>query len=183
MSKETLNENKKAYELAFHIVPSLGVEEVNGVFENVKKILEDNKAKVLSGSEPTLLNLEYQMEKIVDAIKYKFNNAYFAWIIFEDGNVIEIADLMKQNKSIIRYLLIKTEQTDSISTADVANLLEKEDEYRNDVYQTEEQSPIEKEEEIVEEEDATVSDEEEIIPEEVSDQNEVDEAIDKLIKE
>jgi ribosomal protein S6 len=182
MSKETLKENKKAYELAFHIVPSLGVEEVNGVFENVKKILENNKAKVLSSSEPTLLNLEYEMEKIVDSIKYKYNNAYFAWIIFEDGDVIEIADLMKQHKSIIRHLLIKTEQTDSISTADVANLLEREDTYRNDNYQTEEQAPAVKEELSEEAEDVVTADEE-IISDEVANQSEVDDAIDELIKE
>lgn len=190
MSKETVdksNENKKvssransaqAYELAFHLVPTLGDDKVNKVFEEITNLIEKNKGKIVSTSQPALLDLEYQMEKVVDSVKLKFNSAYFGWIIFTDVDVEDLNEELDLNKNILRYLLIKTDQKDSIQASDVAMIL---NENQRDGRVFEEDSvlsevPQEEISETVEEENK-----EEIV-EETEESKQVDEAIDELIK-
>lgn len=188
MSKETVdksNENKKAssranstqaYELAFHLVPTLGDDKVNKVFEEITNLIEKNKGKIVSSSQPALLDLEYQMEKVVDSVKLKFNSAYFGWIIFTDVDVEDLTEELDLNKNILRYLLIKTDQKDSIPALDVAEIL---NEKRREGRSFEEEK-IEEVEEIVE------APKEEVVEEEIAPETEeikqVDDAIDELIK-
>lgn len=189
MSKEIVdksNENKKApshansgqaYELAFHLVPTLGDDKVNKVFEEITNLIEKHKGKIVSSSQPALLDLEYQMEKVVDSVKLKFNSAYFGWIIFTNVDVADLTEELDLNKSIIRYLLIKTEQKDSIPASDVAAILNesKRDDRAFEVEKIEEaeanvEEPTEEGEEIAE------------VIEETKDNKQVDDAIDELIK-
>jgi ribosomal protein S6 len=189
MLKEKVKENKKApnhgnlghvYELAFHIVPSVGDDKVNDVFEEIKKILQKNKAKIISESMPSLLNLEYQMEKTIDSIKHKYNTAYFSWIFFDDGNIEKIHEEIKSNNFVLRYLLIRDSRGSIIESSEVANLLDENDFERKN---KKEELPDEQEnidlkntEEETAEEDKTIEEEKEESLEEV------DKAIDELIK-
>lgn len=190
MSKEIeKNENKKApnhgelghaYELAFHLVPTLGDDRVNKVFEEVINLVEKNKGKVVSQSEPALLDLEYQMEKTVDSIKMKFNQAYFAWVIFEGGDVIALKESLDAHKNILRFLLIKTEQKDSIPAVEVAQILNgnhKEEKGYDEVQVEEVADSVE--EEIVEEETPASVEDSGVAKE---DAKTVDDAIDELVK-
>jgi len=178
-NKEALNHDNSghAYELAFHLVPSLGDDNVGKVFEEITKLVEKNKGKIVSKSEPALLNLEYTMEKIVDAVKSKYNTAYFAWIIFDSGDVIKLDEDLKHNSNVLRYIIAKTKQRDSIPAIEVANILNEGAEGKDVEV---EEVKVEETTEVVEE------DEKEELIEEKKETKEnaekVDEAIDDLIK-
>jgi ribosomal protein S6 len=179
MSKETVdksNENKKAYELAFHLVPTLGDDKVNKVFEEITNLIEKNKGKIVSSSQPALLDLEYQMEKVVDSVKLKFNSAYFGWIIFTDVEVADLSEELDLNKNILRYLLIKTDQKDSIQSIDVANIL---NESKRESRSFDEEK-VEEVEENIEAPSKEVVEKETV--EETEEAKQVDEAIDELVK-
>jgi ribosomal protein S6 len=165
MSKDInveVNENKEAYELAFHLVPSLGDDNVVKVFEEITKTVEKINGNIVSKSEPALLDLEYQMEKVVDSVKSKYNTAYFAWVIFEGGDIQKLDEELKTNSDVLRYLLIKTDQKDSIPATDVAAVLNREVEEPKE--EKKEEKKEESKEEVKKEEDK------------------VDEAIDELVK-
>ncbi len=166
-------ENKGAYELAFHLVPSLGDDNVNKVFEEIAKLIEKNEGNIVSKSEPSLLNLEYQMEKIVDSVKSKYNTAYFAWVIFEGGDVQDLDKELLAHSDVLRYLIIKTDQKDSIPASDVASVLNGDEEKEDEEVKVE--AKVEEKEEVKEEE-VEDSKEEKV-------DNKVDEVIDELVKE
>jgi len=176
MSKEIKvesSENKGLYELAFHLVPTVGDDNVDKVFDEITKMVEKFNGKIVSKSEPALLNLEYTMEKIVDAVKSKYNTAYFAWIIFEGGNVQELHSEIESNKNVLRHLLVKTDQNDGIKAETVASILSGDQK---------EKVPVEEEKEI-EPSVVDIKEVEEVnVEEEKTDKDKVDEAIDELVK-
>jgi ribosomal protein S6 len=189
MSKEKdmkVTENKEAYELAFHLVPSLGDDNVGKVFDEITKLVEKIGGKVVAKSEPALLNLEYEMDKTVDSVKSKYNTAYFAWIIFENGDAQKLQEGLESNTNLLRHLLVKTNTTSGVKAEEVAVMLEESEENSEQgtekiKEQKKEKAPVEEKEE---KEDPTSpkasKDESEDSEKKVEDQ--VDEAIDELVK-
>ena len=180
MSKEEQkdkNEGRQGYELAFHLVPSLGDDNVSKAFDKIIKLVEKNDGNVVSKSEPKLLNLEYQMEKTVDSVKTKYETAYFAWVIFEKGDIQKIEEDLEHDTDVLRYLLIKTGEKESIPAEEVAAIVngEVEEEGEEKVEQGSKKSEEKESEEKVE------AEKEETKPD--SDEGKVDEAIDELVKE
>lgn len=172
--------SNQVYELGFHLVPTLGDDKVGKAFDKVINLIEKVGGKVISKSEPALLNLEYTMEKTVESVKSKYNNAYFAWVIFEGGDVQDLGNEVENDKDVLRQLLIKTDQKDGILSQDVANFIngnEEENESENKEDSEEDESTDLKEESV--DEKTKESDEEK---ETKSDEDKVDEAIDELVK-
>jgi ribosomal protein S6 len=183
MSEKDIKEigGSQAYELGFHLVPTLGDDEVGKAFDKVTKLIEKVGGTVISKSEPALLNLEYQMEKTVDSVKSKYNTAYFAWVIFEGGDVETLGEEIETDKDVLRQLLIKTDQKDSINSSEVAAIIngDVEEETTEEVEKSETEEKVEKTEEVKEE----VSEEKVEETEEKTSDDKVDEAIDELVKE
>jgi ribosomal protein S6 len=178
MSKEKTvesNENKGLYELAFHLIPTLGDDNVGKVFDEITKLVEKFNGKIVSKSEPTLLNLEYTMEVNVDSKKVKYNTAYFAWVIFEGGDVQELHTELEAMTDVLRHLLVKTDQTEGISSEEVAAMLSDEEEETSEEVK-EEASVQEKTEETAEESKGEANEDKK------ADETKVDEAIDELVK-
>jgi ribosomal protein S6 len=177
--KDLQVESNQVYELGFHLVPTLGDDTVGKAFDTVIKLIEKVGGKVVSKSDPALLNLEYTMEKTVDSEKSKYNTAYFSWVIFEGGNVQELHEALESDREVLRFLLIKTEQKDSISSAEVASIINGDE--------TEEEKPeTEKEEENKDDNESNLEEKEDSEEEKEKDQktndDKVDEAIDELVK-
>ncbi len=180
MSKEDIkNESNQGYELGFHLVPTLIDEEASKAFEEIINLVEKIKGKIISKSGPSLLNLEYQMEKTIDSIKKKYKTAYFAWIIFKGGDIVDLSEKIKDNKNIIRHLLIQTDQEDSISTSEIASLLDnqefspKAEILLGEIAQETENEILEDTEEVKNQADEKLDQ---------SEKDKVDEAIDELVK-
>ena len=175
---ESVQEEKdaKMYEFAFHLVPKMTEDEALKSFTDIKKLVEASGATITNESSPALLNLAYQMELTVDAVKSKYNLAYFAWIILEANGtqVLKITEEIKDRTDILRHLLITTKNDSPITSQAVAQELSDEKE---------------EEDEEVNSEDS--KEETEKVPESESDENKsdskeddkkVDEAIDKLVE-
>lgn len=172
--------SNQVYELGFHLVPTLGDDKVGKAFDKVINLIEKVGGKVISKSDPALLNLEYTMEKTVESVKSKYNNAYFAWVIFEGGDVQELGNEVENDKYVLRQLLIKTDQKDGISSQDVANFINgNEEEIESENKEDSEDDEVDLKEESVDEETKESNEEKDT----KSDEDKVDEAIDELVKE
>lgn len=176
--KDKKIESTQVYELGFHLVPTLGDDTVGKAFDEVKNLIEKVGGNVVSQSEPALLNLEYTMEKTVDSVKSKYNTAYFSWIIFVGGDVEKLSESLEYNKNVLRHLLIKTEQKDSISSQEVAKIVNGEEENTVEI----KESVEEEVEKISEEEKSEETDESLEKSKEQDEASKVDEAIDELVK-
>lgn len=159
----------KLYEYSFHLVPKMSQEDAVSAFTDIKNQITATGAIIKNESAPALLNLAYSMDHTVESVRSHYNQAYFAWVVFEaTGNQINaLKEEIKHRSDIVRDLLITTKNESPISSADVASVLSVEDK----------NAPQEVDEEVVEVvEEAT----EEV--QESEDDKKVDEAIDKLVE-
>lgn len=168
MSQEenTLDINEtKLYELAFNIIPTINDAEVKEVFDGIKVAISAI-GKVFSSSEPAHIPLAYVMEKSIDTKKQKYNTAYFSWIKFEaTPDVIDqFQKDLDLNKSVLRYMVIKSDKDSTISSQELAQVL------RGD---EEKEVAVEEGEKVVENVPA--------VEEDKNDVAEIDKAIDDLV--
>ncbi|MEN9921217.1 MAG: hypothetical protein RLZZ517_195 [Candidatus Parcubacteria bacterium] len=159
----------KLYEYSFHLVPKMSQEDAVSAFTDIKNQITATGAIIKNESAPALLNLAYSMDHTVESVRSHYNQAYFAWVVFEaTGDQINaLKEEIKHRNDIIRDLLITTKNESPISSADVASVLSVEDK----------NAPQEAEVEVVETIEETTEE-----AEESEDDKKVDEAIDKLVE-
>lgn len=171
---ESVQEDRdpKLYEFSFHLVPKMSQEDAVSAFTDIKNQITATGATISNESAPALLNLAYQMDITVESVRSKYNQAYFAWVIFEatGSQITALKEEIKHRTDVIRDLLITTKNDSPISAADVALVLNADESYAG---------ADEVVEEVVESAEAP---EESSETEESADDKKVDEAIDKLVE-
>lgn len=98
-----------AYELAFHVLPTVAEGEVVGVFDAVKAHIINSGAEIFDEEAPERFDLAYEIEKHIDGKNRKFTSAYFSWIRFKaESSVIEgVLEQVDADSNVLRHLLIK----------------------------------------------------------------------------
>ncbi len=105
------NSEEKIYEVGYHIVSSVSEEQIPAEVEKIKAYLAKEKAIIISEEAPKLRPLAYSIKKAFGGTYKTFDKAYFGFIKFElgeEGDVRNIDLSMKNNESVLRYLVIKT---------------------------------------------------------------------------
>jgi len=171
MSEENKTSEKKLYEVSFHIVPSVNLDKVADEVEKIKKTLTNHKAEVVKEVEAKLINLAYQMTKKILDNNFKFDKAYFGSITFSSStsDVELIKPELESNNNILRFLLIKTVDDLEHST----NKIPREKTGKKDRVEADA---------VVEETPEEVVEDTAVEAEEVVAADDVDEAIDELVK-
>ena len=103
-------ENMFVYELGFHLLPTLGEEEVSAEVDGLRSLIEKHGGVIISTESPKLIDLAYTMEKKQESKNAKFDSALFGWIKFEgESDKAEALDEeVGARKNVLRYLIIKT---------------------------------------------------------------------------
>jgi ribosomal protein S6 len=116
-------ENKKIYEVGYHILPTLSEEEVAKVVTSLKDVLAGFEASVIAEQYPTLMTLAYQIGKDIENKNRKFGTAYFGWIKFEVAteSIDSFKDSMEKNPNILRFIIIKTVRESTLATPRIAH--------------------------------------------------------------
>jgi ribosomal protein S6 len=163
----------KLYEFSFHLVPKMSQEDAVSAFTDIKNQITATGATIRNESAPALLTLAYQMDITVESVRSKYNQAYFAWIIFEatGSQIIALKEEIRLRTDVIRNLLITTKNDSPISASDVAAVLNADEAYSNGEEVNEEVA------EVVEATEEAV-----VETEEAEDTTKVDAAIDKLVE-
>jgi ribosomal protein S6 len=102
---------EKIYEVGYHIVSSVAEENIPAEVEKIKSYLAKEKAVIISEEAPKLRPLAYSIKKAFGGSYKTFDKAYFGFIKFtlgEDADVRTIDSAMKNNESVLRYIIIKT---------------------------------------------------------------------------
>jgi len=105
------NSEEKIYEVGYHVLSSVSEENILSEVEKIKAYLAKEKAIIISEEAPKLRPLAYSIKKAFGGTYKVFDKAYFGFIKFElgeDGDVRNIDLGMKNNESVLRYLVIKT---------------------------------------------------------------------------
>ena len=106
----------RVYELGYHILPSVDEGNINTEREALVAIITKFKGIVISEETPALVDLAYDMDKIIENKRNVYSQAYFGWIKFDLApEVIEdLASEVETIPSVLRYLLIKTVRENTI---------------------------------------------------------------------
>ena len=109
--KVAKNSAEKIYEVGYHIVSSVAEEQIPAEVEKIKSYLAKEKAVIIGEEAPKLRPLAYSIKKAFGGSYKVYDKAYFGFVKFELGEDADIKTIdlaMKNNESILRYLVIKT---------------------------------------------------------------------------
>ncbi len=123
------NSEEKIYEVGYHILSSVSEENVPKEVEKIKAYLAKEKAVIISEETPKLRPLAYSIKKAFGGSYKVFDKAYFGFIKFElgiDGDIINIDLGMRNNESILRYIVIKTVRENTMYSPKITVFSDKE---------------------------------------------------------
>ena len=106
---EEAQDEQSAYELAFHILPTVAEEEVSAVFESLKEAATKAGGTITNEEAPDKFALAYEVVKRIDGKNQKFESAYFGWIRFSapSAAIAAVTESVETNGQILRHLLIR----------------------------------------------------------------------------
>ncbi len=104
-----------AYELAFHVLPTVAEGEVPAVVDAIKTILTKHAATLDTEEAPQRIELAYDVEKYLEGRHRKFKSAYFGWIRFavSPSELHGITEALDTTKEILRYLVVKLNKAEA----------------------------------------------------------------------
>ncbi len=93
----------KKYEIMFIVRPTLDEASIKKAFEDMKKVLTDNKAKILEEQEMGQKDLAYEMKK------HKTGYYFLLVVEAESEAISEFNRIANINEDVIRSLVTKLE--------------------------------------------------------------------------
>ena len=108
----------RVYEFGYVLVPTIDLDALVGEVSRLKKVVEDRGGVFISEEAPRLMNLAYEMSRVVDNKKTWFTNGYFGWVKFEidPSHAEAIEAIFRLDEKIVRYIVIKTVRENTMST-------------------------------------------------------------------
>lgn len=162
----------RIYEIGYLLSPAIRDEDLTTRENELKESLTKLGATIVSEGAPEFIDLAYEMSRIIENKRVRFNQGYFGWfkIEIDPSKMAEAKEILDKNTLLIRYLLIgATKENTVIGKKSLGKILKgSRKESSGDVP------------ELATEEQAVV--EEEIIPAEKLDEV-LDEEIKELVKE
>lgn len=100
----------RVYELGFLLSPAVREEDLDARVDEIKSLITDASGTIISDARPEFIDLAYEMSKIIDNKRVRFNQGYFGWIKFNltPDQVKGIQDAIDKNLLIIRSLFTIT---------------------------------------------------------------------------
>ena len=119
----------KIYEIGYHIIPAVSVENLAGEVDKIKNFLTENGLEAIAEEFPRLIDLAYIMPRVVGGARRKLDTAYFGWIKFDAGeaSIAKIKKFFDENENILRFLLINTVSENTIFSAKIPDIQVKEE--------------------------------------------------------
>ena len=107
----------RLYELGFILVPTIPELEVPQKVEALKALVKGEGGVVTNEGTPEYIDLAYTMERTIGSKTQKYSQGYFGFIKFEaEPSALEaLKKAFDIEADIVRYLLIKTDEGNTIS--------------------------------------------------------------------
>jgi len=100
----------RIYELGYHLVPTLSVEQIPEASGAVRGMIERISKEVIAEELPVFIDLAYTVVKTIEHKNKRFDQAYFGWIKFEGSpaGIAELEEGLKKDENVLRYIIVKT---------------------------------------------------------------------------
>jgi ribosomal protein S6 len=118
---DTQEKDGRVYELAILYSPMLTEETLLASYGDLKALLEKHGASFISEEMPKMMELAYEMSRIIDNKKTWFSTAYFGWVKFETepSEIAAFEEILARNEQVIRFMTIKTIRESTMSSKKV----------------------------------------------------------------
>ena len=149
----------RIYEIGYIMVPLIEETGIAQEVGNLKSLVEGMGAQSIAEEFPKLIDLAYEMTRIIGNKNHHFTTGYFGWLKFEldPEKVEEIEKALKHNDKFLRYLVIKTVRENTMSPR--KSFGKASEMKRRNSRKTEGETPEINKEEIDKQIDALISDE------------------------
>jgi len=106
----------RVYELGYLIMPTVDEGNLSNERDALVALITKFKGIVISEEVPQLIDLAYDMTKMIDNKKHTYSQAYFGWIKFDvTPDVVEtLTDEVELGENLIRSIMIKTVRDNTI---------------------------------------------------------------------
>jgi ribosomal protein S6 len=100
------------YELGYHLVPSLGEDDLALRVKDLHQAIVDAGGTVIKDGHPVPFVLAYTMSKLRAGKWENYDSSYFGWVRFEapPEAIAEVKEVLDHADVMIRYLVIKLEE-------------------------------------------------------------------------
>lgn len=114
--------NTTVYEVGFLLLPTIPMEQIQGVFGSIQSIIEKNKGVIIASDLSDVRALAYTMTKSVGGKNHKFDHAYFGWVKFDllNGSIDSIKGSIDGLNEVLRTLVIKTVRDNTLIASKVS---------------------------------------------------------------
>ena len=98
-----------AYELAYHVLPTVAEGEVDSITAEVKAFITKVGGEIFDEEAAERFELAYEIEKYLEGRYRRFGSAYFGWIRFrlDPSQLAVVTEEIEDHKSILRSLVIR----------------------------------------------------------------------------
>ena len=112
----TLGEDKRVYELGYHLVPTLSDDDVTKAVSDIKALILKNGGVFISEGAPKLMALSYTFVIKVESRGTRFDKAHFGWIKFEMGGdeVLTFKEAIDLETRVLRSLMVRAVREDTM---------------------------------------------------------------------
>ncbi len=100
----------RVYELGYHLVPTLSVEQIPAASGAVRGMIERISNDIIAEELPVFIDLAYQIVKTIEHKNKRYDDAYFGFIKFEANpeGIKTLEAELKKDINVLRYLVTKT---------------------------------------------------------------------------
>jgi ribosomal protein S6 len=113
-AEQDVLKDTQAYELAFHVLPTMTEGEVQSVCDRLKALITNASGSVTLEEVPARFDLAYDLVKFLEGRNRKFSSSYFGWIRFtlSPDAIEEVTKEVAGSKELLRHLIIKLTRTE-----------------------------------------------------------------------
>lgn len=106
----------RIYEIGYLLSPAVRDEDLSARVGELKDSLINLGAEVIADGNPEFIDLAYQMSRVVENKRIRFDQGYFGWVKIEinPAQMTALKELLDKNVLIIRYLLITAVRENTI---------------------------------------------------------------------
>ena len=111
---ETLD--PRCYEVGYLLSPAVRDENLTSALAKIQDTITAAGGTIIAEGEPEFIDLAYEMTRVIENKNIRFTQAYFGWIKFtlEPKQIVEINAVLETNIDIIRFLVLKTVEENTI---------------------------------------------------------------------
>jgi len=117
------NTDSRIYEVGYLLASTIAEEKVAEHYVALKDLVGSLGGEVIADEMPRMIPLAYTIEKVVQNVRSKYDNAYFGWVKFgmEPEKVLELKKKLDLDSNFVRFLLIKTVRESTVAAKRFVN--------------------------------------------------------------